>query len=89
MNPLSEPRYSCHLTYDNTIVIESAGPHSPKQPKYHVLEAPDDVTEPDYEEVEDENNAMMSSHLLNAKPPLPIREYKKPSGVSGRLQSEC
>ena len=90
MNPSSEPRYSCHLTKDDAIVIESAKPHSPKQPKYHVLEPPDEVVEADYEEMDDDVNAyIVSSRLLAAKPPLPEREYHELEPPSERLHSEC
>lgn len=89
MNPSSEPRYRCHLTKDDAIVIESAEPRCPIQPKYHVLEAPDEAIEPDYEEVDDGDNAVMSSRLLDAKPPLPEREYHELEPPSERVYSEC
>lgn len=92
MRPSFEPRYNCRLTNDNAIVIESAKPHLPRQPKYHVLEAPFDVNEPDYEEVDssdDEYAATTSSRLLDTKPPLPEREYHELERPINTLQSEC
>ena len=89
MKQPSEPRYSCHLTKDDKIVIESVKPRPPKQPKYFELEAPDNANEPDYEEVDDEDNTMPSSRLLDRKPPLPEREYVERKPKLQRLHSEC
>lgn len=89
MSPSSEPRYSCHLTKDDAIVIESSRPRSPRQPKYHVLEEPVDDIEPDYEEVDDDDDLMTSQRLLANKPPLPDREYHELEKPSSRLQSDC
>ena len=90
MDSSSGPRYSCHLTKDDAIIIESAKPRSPKQPKYDVLEASDDGIEPDYEEVDDSDSATMSSRsLLDSKPPLPEREYHERQPLSKRFDSEC
>ena len=91
MGASSEPRYSCRLTEDDAIVIETK-PISPRRPQYHVLEGPDDVIEPDYEEVDtsDDEYATTSSRLLtDTKPPLPEREYHELERPSDLIQSEC
>ena len=89
MNPSSEPRYSCHLTKDDAIVIETAKPRKPSQSKYHEFGPPDDANEPDYEEVDDEDNPMTSLRLSGAKPPLPEREYHELEPPMARVHSEC
>ena len=89
MDSSTAPRYSCHLTKDDAIVIESAKPRSPKKPKYEVLEASDDGIEPDYEEVDVDNAATSFRALLDTKPPLPEREYHERQPLSKRYDSEC
>ena len=86
MNPSSEPRYSCHLTKDDAIVIQTAKPRNPSQSKYQAFDPPD---EPDYEEVDDDDNPMTTSRLLGTKPPLPEREYHELEPPPARLHSEC
>lgn len=91
MEPSSEPRYSCRLSGDQTIIIESALPRSPKTPKYHVLEGPDETNEPDYEEVDstDDEDASVAARLLGMKPPLPEREYHVLEKPTDAVQSDC
>jgi hypothetical protein len=89
MSPSSEPRYSCHLTKDDAIVIETAKPRKPSQSKYHAFVPPDDATEPDYEEVDDGDDDMTSSRLLGTKPPLPEREYHELEPPTEKHHSEC
>ncbi|XP_028417715.1 uncharacterized protein LOC114542169 [Dendronephthya gigantea] len=89
MSPSAEPRYNCHLTKDDAIVIESSRPRSPKQPNYHVLEEPGDDIDPDYEEVDDDDDIMTSQRLLPTKPPLPDHEYHQLEPPLSRLHSDC
>lgn len=93
MEPLSEPRYSCRLSGDQT-VIKTVAPRSSKTdiiPVYHVLEGPGEANEPDYEEVgsSDEEDVTAVENLLKTKPPLPGREHHVLEQPITAVYSEC
>lgn len=91
-----EPRYSCHLSKNNGVIIESVKSPLRNQSSYPLLKRDDDVTEaddsndPDYEEMDDDeyNTLISSSGISNVKPPLPDRVYHELEPPRTRHHSE-
>ncbi|XP_046839496.1 uncharacterized protein LOC124433761 isoform X2 [Xenia sp. Carnegie-2017] len=91
-----EPRYSCHLSKNNGVIIESVKSPLRNQSSYPLLKRDDDVTEdddsndPDYEEMDDDeyNTLISSSGIPSVKPPLPDRVYHELEPPRTRHHSE-